>query len=42
MQANRVRPTNPFIEFKKEDIEQSISSRFEQMVDKYPDGSVRP
>ena len=36
MQANRVRPTNPFIEFKKEDIEQSIPSRFEQMVEKYP------
>ena len=37
MQANRVRPTNPFTRFKKEDIEQSIPSRFERMVDKYPD-----
>ena len=34
---DRVRPTNPFIEFKKEEIEQSISDRFEQEVSKYPD-----
>jgi amino acid adenylation domain-containing protein len=37
LQANFVRPTNPFTRFKKEDIEQSIPSRFEQMVAKYPD-----
>jgi len=36
MQANRVRPTNPFVEFKKEEIEQSIPSRFEQMVERNP------
>ena len=35
--GERVRPTNPFIEFKKEEIEQSIPERFEQMVRLYPD-----
>ena len=33
----RVGPTNPFIEFKKEEIEQSIPARFEQQVPRYPD-----
>jgi amino acid adenylation domain-containing protein len=32
----RVRPTTPFILFRKEDVEQSVSSRFEQQVSKYP------
>ncbi len=31
-----IRPTNPFIEFTKADIEQSIPERFEQQVKKYP------
>ena len=35
--GDRVRPTNPFIEFKKEEIEQSIPDRFEKMVRMYPD-----
>ncbi len=30
-------PTGRFVEFKKEEIEQSIPDRFEQMVRKYPD-----
>jgi amino acid adenylation domain-containing protein len=29
-------PTHPFIEFKKQDVEQSIPDRFEQMVLNYP------
>jgi len=33
---NTVSPTNPFIEFRKQDIEQSISARFEEQVRKYP------
>jgi amino acid adenylation domain-containing protein len=33
----RLVPTNRFIEFRKEEIEQSIHDRFEQMVRKYPD-----
>jgi amino acid adenylation domain-containing protein len=33
---NRVRPTNPFIEFRREEIEQSLSERFEQIVRKHP------
>ncbi len=37
IQTNRVRPTNPFTRFKKEDIEQSIPARFEQMVEMFPD-----
>jgi amino acid adenylation domain-containing protein len=35
--ARRVCPTNPFVEFRKEDIEGSIPDRFEQQVAKYPD-----
>ncbi|MBP5973647.1 amino acid adenylation domain-containing protein [Brasilonema sp. CT11] len=31
-----ITPSSSFIEFKKEDIEQSIASRFEQQVNKYP------
>ncbi len=31
-----IRPTNPFILFQKEEIEQSIVSRFEQTVRRYP------
>jgi amino acid adenylation domain-containing protein len=31
-----MRPTNPFVEFRKEDTEQSISDRFEQQARKYP------
>ncbi|ARV58500.1 acyl-CoA synthetase [Nostocales cyanobacterium HT-58-2] len=31
-----ISPPNGFIEFKKEDIEQSIASRFEQQVHRYP------
>src|SRR5205809_1234600 len=30
-----MRPTNPFVEFRKEDIEQSISDRFEQQARRY-------
>jgi len=30
-------PTNPFIEFEKKEIEQSIPDRFEKMVRKFPD-----
>ena len=37
MHGHRVHPTNPFIEFKKEEIEQSIPERFEQIVQLYPD-----
>ena len=37
MPENQIRPTNPFIEFKKEDIEQTIPSRFEKMVEKFSD-----
>ena len=33
----RLHPTNPFTKFRKEEIEQSISSRFEQQAAKYPD-----
>jgi amino acid adenylation domain-containing protein len=36
-QGRRVRPANPFIEFKKEEIEQSIPARFEEQVRKYPE-----
>lgn len=35
--GNRVKPSNEFLEFKKESIEQSIVSRFEEQVNKYPD-----
>ena len=37
MEAQRVRPTHAFVEFRKEEIEQSIPARFEQMVAKYPE-----
>ncbi len=37
MYDNRVRPTNDFIEFRTEEIEQSVPDRFEQQVRKYPD-----
>ena len=33
----RVGPTNPFIAFKKEDLDKSIPLRFEEQVRKYPD-----
>ncbi|MGK7940310.1 MAG: amino acid adenylation domain-containing protein [Crocosphaera sp.] len=36
-QPNEVSPTNSFLNFPKIDIEQSISSRFEEQVKKYPD-----
>ena len=35
--SNVVCPANPFIEFRKEDIEQSIPGRFEQQVKQFPD-----
>ena len=35
--AGRLGPTNPFVEFKKEEVEQSIPARFEQRVVKYAD-----
>jgi amino acid adenylation domain-containing protein len=31
-----MRPTNPFVEFRKEDTEQSIPGRFEQQARRYP------
>ena len=34
---NRVHPTNPFLEFRKEEIERSLSGRFERQVAKYPE-----
>ncbi len=34
--GNRVKPVNDFIEFKEEEIHQSIGSRFEEQVRKYP------
>jgi amino acid adenylation domain-containing protein len=36
-QDHRVRPANLFVEFKKEEIEQSIPDRFEKQVREYPD-----
>lgn len=36
-EGNRIRPTNSFIEFRKEEIEQSIPERFEKTVSSYPD-----
>lgn len=36
-QSHPVHPTNAFIEFKKEEIEQSLPQRFEQQVSQYPD-----
>lgn len=35
--ANPIRVTNPFVEFRKEEIEQSIPSRFEQQAARDPD-----
>src|SRR5205807_305911 len=35
--GRRTGPTNPFLEFRKEKIEQSIPERFEQQVRRYPD-----
>ena len=37
IRAKCFHPTGKFIEFKKEEIEQSIPARFEQQVAKYPD-----
>ncbi len=37
MQGRLVRPNNPFLEFKREEIEQSITARFEQQVERYPE-----
>lgn len=37
MPEKLVRPSNPFTEFKKAEIEGSIPARFEQMVETYPD-----
>jgi amino acid adenylation domain-containing protein len=37
IKGNRVKPTNEFIEFKKEDIHQSIGTCFEQKVKQYAD-----
>jgi amino acid adenylation domain-containing protein len=34
--SRRVRPRNPFVEFRAEEVEQSIPARFEQQVAKYP------
>ena len=34
--GSRVTPSNPFIEFSKKDIEQSIGSRFQQIVNREP------
>ena len=36
VKGNRVGPTNEFLEFSKEHIEQSIGRRFEEQVRKYP------
>ena len=33
----QVQPNNAFIEFNKDEIEQSIPARFDQIVEKYPD-----
>jgi len=35
--GQRVRATNPFVEFRKEEVEQSIPARFERQVDQYPE-----
>jgi amino acid adenylation domain-containing protein len=37
IQAKCVHPTGTFVEFREEEIEQSIPDRFEQQVAKYPD-----
>ncbi len=36
LKENIVKPTNPFLEFKTEEIHQSIGERFEEQVKKYP------
>ena len=36
-QSNRVSPTNPFVRFTAEEVEQSIADRFEQQVARFPD-----
>ena len=36
VRAAQDRPTNPFCEFQQEDIEQTITARFEQQVERYP------
>jgi len=36
LKQNIIGPTNPFLEFKEEDIHQSIGERFEEQVKKYP------
>ena len=36
-QSERVRPVNPFIEFRREEIQQSITQRFAAQVEKYSD-----
>jgi amino acid adenylation domain-containing protein len=35
--GHRVAPTNSFIEFRREEVEQSISDRFEEVVRRYPE-----
>ena len=37
MPRNQICPTNDFVEFKKQAIEQSISSRFEEMAARHPE-----
>src|SRR5918992_5422565 len=37
IRAKCFHPTGTFVEFKKEEVEQSIPGRFEQQVHKYPD-----
>jgi non-ribosomal peptide synthetase component F len=37
IRAKCFHPTGTFVEFKKEEVEQSIPDRFEQQVAKYPD-----
>jgi amino acid adenylation domain-containing protein len=36
IRGNLIRPTNPFVEFRRAEIEQSIPDRFEQQAKKYP------
>lgn len=35
-EGRRVAPTNTFVEFRKEEVEQSIPDRFEKIVATYP------
>jgi amino acid adenylation domain-containing protein len=37
LRAIQCRPTNPFKEFRQDEIDQTISARFEQQVEQYPD-----